>query len=83
MTTTLVNVCSIGGNVILFKRCPKCVGDLVLQSEAHENYWRCFQCGKHIEIGYVAPPKNAPVARVAGVDIVDGIRTHGDHGRKS
>ena len=31
--------------VVLFKACPRCSGDLLVNSDMHGRYVECFQCG--------------------------------------
>jgi hypothetical protein len=36
--------------MILFKRCPKCSGDLQIDRDCYGYYVSCFQCGYYKEI---------------------------------
>jgi hypothetical protein len=38
------------GNRFFFKACPKCKGDMYLDSDAYGAYRKCLQCGRIFEI---------------------------------
>lgn len=44
--------------MLWLKTCPRCHGDLVLESDIHGQYASCIQCGAEFSEG--------PVARVSG-----------------
>jgi ribosomal protein L37AE/L43A len=37
-------------NRVSFKACPKCKGDMYLDSDAYGVYWKCLQCGWIFEL---------------------------------
>lgn len=38
------------GPQLMLKACPRCHGDLSLETDRWGTYWGCLQCGHHIEI---------------------------------
>ena len=38
-------------NRFYFKACPKCNGDMYLDSDAYGHFRKCLQCGRLFELG--------------------------------
>ena len=60
--------------MLLFKSCPKCHGDLHVNSDIYGDYKECLQCGmivdiesmnKRLAVSFKAEKKRRRVARVA------------------
>ena len=47
--------------MIQFKACPKCRGDMRVDSDMYGEYRRCLQCGTEQEVTKPIAEKHAPV----------------------